>query len=201
MMIDPKLIEEIVGNVIKQLGVTPSISEVSAKPLLLVHNAERETISRLEEKWEIISEPVAKVQDAVMLEVSQNVLVKGALGLTDDPDSELLSELLLQGKQVTLIPMAKLEWLVSSDGGQSPYHRHLLTYKEKLESFGVRFTTLEAFIRDGEKVEPPSLDKLLTEQGVRDCADDTIRIGKATIVTPLARDTARELGKTISRAE
>lgn len=151
MMIDPKLIEEIVGNVIKQLGVTPSISEVSAKPLLLVHNAERETISRLEEKWEIISEPVAKVQDAVMLEVSQNVLVKGALGLTDDPDSELLSELLLQGKQVTLIPMAKLEWLVSSDGGQSPYHRHLLTYKEKLESFGVRFTTLEAFIRDGRR--------------------------------------------------
>lgn len=202
MLNKSKLIEEIVREVVIQLGKEWTVPEAPSKPMLFVHNADQETVRRLEEKWEVINEPFVKVQDAVLLEVSQNVLVKGALGLADDPDSALLAELLLQEVSVTLIPIADLKWLLKPDGRKSPYQRHLLTYKAKLESFGVRFTSLKDFVRDEECANSSQVHKkLVTEQDVRDSPNSVIFIGKSTIVTPLARDAARELGKTITIVE
>lgn len=104
MVNDSKLIEKIVRNVIMQLDIKPQMPGEVSKPSLFVHNADERTISRLEENWKVICEPITEIPNVIFLEVSQNILAKGALGLTDDPDSQLLSELLLQGKQITMIP-------------------------------------------------------------------------------------------------
>ncbi|MEK4024947.1 hypothetical protein [Sporosarcina sp. FSL W7-1283] len=197
MVNDSKLIEKIVRNVIMQLDIKPQMPGEVSKPSLFVHNADERTISRLEENWKVICEPITEIPNVIFLEVSQNILAKGALGLTDDPDSQLLSELLLQGKQITMIPVLTLEWVFSPERLRTKYHDQLVTYKKKLESFGVTFTTLEMFISSGLEKNQQSFCELLTDQEVRKYTDETIWIEKSTIVTPLARDTARELGKTI----
>lgn len=83
----------------------------------------------------------------------------------------------------------------------SIYRSHLLTYKKQLESFGVKFRSLASFTEarvDEERANCLAFEgKLLTEQGVKDSREASILIAPSTIVTPLARDAARDLGKAI----
>ncbi|PID05865.1 MULTISPECIES: hypothetical protein [unclassified Sporosarcina] len=196
-----KVIEDIVQEVLNQLGKSKLYGNDISLPLLYVHQADDEAIQMLKKKWEVTDDLKESVDHVLFCAVSQNTLVKGALGLADDPCSKLLATFLLNGKKVTMIPSKDLEWLLHSDKKDTPYTRHLLAYKEQLEKFGVQFVRLNEFTMLSTQEKSPSVDKLLTEKIVKSITSKNIFVRRATIVTPLARDTAKELGKVIKVIE
>lgn len=211
MKMDHKAIEQIVLDIINKLENNSAVEEPSRKPNLLVINAtEQDPIEQLKKEWHVCSESAVSLntqtdfQEVIFFHCSQDLLVKGALGIADTPESELLAKFLLQGKPIQLIPSKELEWMMKPDVNvhkESVYRSHLLAYKKQLESFGVKFRSLASFAKAGVNEERANHltfeGKLLTEQGVKDSREDSILIGSSTIVTPLARDAARNLGKTI----
>ncbi|PIC70844.1 hypothetical protein CSV77_05915 [Sporosarcina sp. P16b] len=194
-------IEDIVQEVLNQLGKSKLYVNDTSLPLLYVHHADNETVQILNEDWKVTKNPEESADHVLFCDVSQNVLVKGAMGLADDPCSKWLATFLLNGKKVTMIPSKDLEWLLCLDEKYTPYKSYLFAHKEKLEGFGVHFTTLNNFTRSLKNVNNLLAEKLLTEKIVKNTLSKVIFIGPATIVTPLARDTAKELGKVITVIE
>jgi len=217
MQVDPKFVEMLVREVLKQLGTQSPCPKIVTKPNIFVVNIPNdETITWMKSQWNVLNEKgdsladTPAFQEAVFFQVRQNLIVKGALGLADDRESQVLAELLLKGKTVTMVSAPDMEWLVKKVEKvetTSYYHQQLRAYKIKLESFGVRFVFLEQFLNKKYHAQAHTISgeenldifphKLLTEQGVKDHKDIEIYIRKSTIVTPLARDMAKELGKTI----
>lgn len=195
------MIEDIVQEVLSQLGKSKQYGNDISLPLLYVHQADNETVQILKKEWEVTDNLKESPDHVLFCDVSQNTLVKGALGLADDPCSKLLAEFLLNRKKVTMIPSKDLEWLLHSDEQDTPYTCQLVAYKEQLEKFGVQFVRLNEFTKLSTRAKSPSVNKLLTEKIVRSITSKIIFIERATIVTPLARDTAKELGKVIKVIE
>jgi hypothetical protein len=139
----------------------------------------------------------------VFLEASQDLIVKGALGICDTPESELLAACILEYVPVTLIPKRYMfNILNGNQKSNQEYVSQLLDYKERLLKYGVSFNTLEGFAGYEEIIaDKPEAKKLVTQRDVQDSKSDQIFVDKYTIITPLARDTARELGKSITVME
>lgn len=204
-MIDRKLIEQIVLQVIHSLN----------KPPLFVLNAPDDAVAmeQLEARWHVTKIAAATldvpdgVRDAAFLEVTQDVFVKAALGMADTHESKILSRLIRQGVRIYLVPAKEFEWILDIDQKEVPnseYAKLFIGYKKNLERFGVRVVSWKSLVTtnldkdDGQIPRSGTVHgKLLTEKDVRACAEDEIFVGKTTIVTPLARDAARELGKRI----
>ncbi|WP_027415019.1 hypothetical protein [Aneurinibacillus terranovensis] len=217
-MINREIVEEIVIEVLKKMGVSFVKSEVENKPNLLVINAVEDfKHDELEKYWNVIRMSSASedfptnVRDIIFLDVSQDLLVKGALGITDTPDSKMLANVMRRGLNVNLIPSSELEWILKTDEKNVPnkeYINHLLKYKEVLERFGVRIHSLanlsSAIFRMEDEIIGSCVGeqvtfhgKLLTQREVESMKEKQIIVRKSTIVTPLARDALRKLGKNI----
>lgn len=212
-MIDRKMVEQIVFEVIKQLSAT----EIKPKPTLLLVGEplyiEPTLLQKMNDHWNVLDAisfsggELHKLDQVLFLHVTQDLLVKGALGLFDTDDSKLLSRCIMESIPVTLIPTAYLqEQLLEEKSTNKAYVQHLLGYKETLEKFGVKLETFESFIGDRSEVQlSPVSDsqkkKLLTQRDVQDSKGNQILVDKNTIITPLAHDTARALGKSIKVIE
>jgi hypothetical protein len=208
-MIDRKMVEQIVHEVMKRLSVPVS----KQKPnLLLVGEPiyiEPTLLEKMKDHWNVLKaesftgKEIHMLDQVLFLHVTQDLLVKGALGLFDTDDSKLLSRCIMDSIPVSLIPTAFLqEQLLEKNSKNKAYVQHLLGYKENLEKFGVKFETFESFMSNGTevKLDPVSNSrkkKLLTQRDVEESKEDQIVIEKSTIITPLARDTARAMGKSI----
>lgn len=199
-MIEQKLIEQIVTAVLEKLDENDK-----KKNLFVVNAREQKSIEMLEKQWNIIKISASvtipeKTKEAVFLDVSQDLLVKAALGMTDTDESKLFSLFMNRGISITFIPSEELVWLLDS-GVQKEmnqnYAAHLLNYKHTLEKFGVQFLSLSEFATTSRSVTRRYEKKLLTEKDVIESKSNEIFIDKKTIVTPLARDSARELAKKI----
>lgn len=201
-MMDYATIEAIVREILRKWE-----PESANRPDLLVLNASADgRLDQLEKHWNLIKLPLTptpipeNVRDAVFLDATQDLLVKGALGIADTPESQMLSTLLLRGLRITLIPSAELEWMldVSADKAANPaYAHHLGSYKKTLEGFGVRIAPLAALAASASRERITFRGKLLTQRDIEQIKEEKIWIRKTTIVTPLARDAAREKGKSI----
>ncbi|PWA13055.1 hypothetical protein DCC39_02680 [Pueribacillus theae] len=209
-MIERTVIEEIVLEVLKNLD-----RDVFRKPDLFVINASAEEKKQLEKHWNVHSisstchDVPNDVQEVAFFNVTQDLIVKGALGITDTPESKMLSHLMMKGLRISLIPSIELEWILKSNEKKATnpnYVNHLLNYKNMLKSFGVYLQSLEELVpRKAHSKESTNLikdqitfhEKLLTQRHVENSEETKIMIHKSTIVTPLARDTARKLGKSI----
>ncbi|PIC83125.1 hypothetical protein CSV71_02540 [Sporosarcina sp. P21c] len=200
-MNNKNIIEDIVQEVLNQLGKSKLFVNDTSLPLLYVHHADNETVQTLNRDWKVTENPEESADHVLFCDVSQNLLVKGAMGLADDPCSKWLATFLLNDKKITMIPSKDLEWLLYPDEKYTPYKSYLFAHKEQLESFGVQFTTLNNFTMSRKGVNTPIVEKLLTEKIVRNTLSKVIFIGPTTIVTPLARDTAKELEKVITVIE
>ena len=202
-MINRDIVEQIVFEVLKRLESSP----LNEKPKLLVINPEEGPImKKLERQWTIIkpSSNLTEIPvDVLFFNVNQDLLVKAALGITDTPESELFSDVMIRGCKVTFILSEQLEWLLTKERNETAnieYVNHILKYKEKIESFGVNLKVEPTLSLDKgpTKLESPTFQgKLLTQRDVQSYKEENIVIEKSTIVTPLARDSARELGKRI----
>ncbi|WP_083402495.1 hypothetical protein [Bacillus sp. MUM 116] len=219
-MMDQEIIERIVLEVIKQLTASQGKLNNTAKQKLLVVGdpllIEPKYLVKLESKWEIIyNNELEKVRSehfdqVVFLHATQDLLAKGALGIFDTNESKLLSWCLLESIPVSIIPTVYLEkYLFNGNPKNMLYVSQLLEYKQRLVKFGANVETLESFVVGTEEVletisaKSPISEKkkLLTQRDVQDCRDDELVVDKQTIITPLARDTAREMGKRIKVIE
>lgn len=206
-MINRQVVENIVAEVLEKLE-----QERARKRMLLVVNAQDENfLKQLEKRWKpvIISSPTdipEKCEDAVFLYVSQDLLAKSVLGITDTDESQLFSYLMMTGKRIAFIPSDRLGWLLAGEmkkGVNQHYIGLLLAYKKRLETFGVQFLSISELLAAGSNDDDMNLfqNKLLTAKDVIHSTSNKISVAKTTIITPLARDSARELGKTISVIE
>nr|WP_263327207.1 hypothetical protein [Neobacillus sp. Marseille-Q6967] len=211
-MIDRQMIEQIVNEVIKQLTVT----ENKQKPKLLVIGEplyiEPHLLEKMHEKWNVQDthsfsmKDIHKLDQVIFLHVTQDLLVKGALGIFDTDESKWLSRCMMESIPVSLIPTAYLqEQLLEGKSKNAAYVEHLLGYKDSLEKFGVKLETFESFVNNvkaGTLADSaPFAKKLLTQKDVEDSKHAQIVVDKTTIITPLARDTARAMGKNIKVIE
>ncbi|WP_394137970.1 hypothetical protein [Cytobacillus oceanisediminis] len=213
-MIDRPMIEQIVAEVVKRLVDADSPPSRKPKHNLLVvgetASLDPDLLKKMNAQWNIIhfetleEAELHTVMKVVFLEASQDLIVKGALGICDTLESDLLGACILEYVPVTLIPRGYLFNILSGDkkNANQEYVSQLLDYKERLLKFGVSVNTLEGFA-GSEKVHRDKFEvkKLITQRDVQDCKSDQMVVDKHTIITPLARDTARELGKSITVME
>lgn len=208
-MIDRHLIEKIVEEVIKNILSVQSAPNPKTKHNLLavgdLESADSHLVKRLEENWNVLPYNFSEeaelhtVMKVIFLDASQDLFVKGALGICDTPESELLSACIIDYVPVTLVPKTNLYKILNGEKKTNgEYFSSLMEYKEKLLKFGVEINSLEelAAPKPFTSVQPDA-KKLLTQRDVQECKKNEILVEKETILTPLARDTARELGKSI----
>lgn len=216
-MMDRKVIEEIVLEVMQKLNTISS----TKKPLYVVNakKVSKKTLEQLSAYWDVKhiltfpDEHFPDIEHVLFINASQDLLVKGALGITDTFESELLAHFLLKGVAIDIVPYEPLHWL--ADKTKHPpknreYVKTLFQHKETLERYGVQLVTLEKFIsthsqtklnRNVLQKEINYDDALLTQADIEHSTHNPIVISKSTIVTPLARDRAREMGITIRVVE
>ena len=213
-MFNHQLVEEIVKEVLRRM----EIIDKHEKPQLLVIHRSTETsklqVEELKNYWrikEICSNDLdlhlsPAIQQAVFLEVNQDLLVKGALGLVDTHESLLFSQLMIRGLKVDFILDETLSFAlnVNVDKHENKnYIQQLLEYQTQLREFGVNVGSLKSIlpIKNNDESMPPLIkepydyaEKLLTKKIIESWEKAHIRVHPTTIITPLARDVARERG-------
>jgi hypothetical protein len=211
-------VEEIVTEVLQRMEL---LHKGKNPQLLVIHQQSeisRAQIEELKRHWNIVemtsgsSQIPLAVQRAVFLEVNQDLLVKGAIGITDSPDSLLFSKLMFQGCQVDFVPDNLLWWSLNLDIDKQvnkKYISKLLHYQTQLQDFGVQIRPLKYIIPKEEEESMSSaikepidfFEKLLTKGLIEEWKHSLIRVQPNTIITPLALDMAKEMGITICRSE
>lgn len=219
-MIDSKMIEQIVLEVIKQLSSTDDTLIEASKPTLLlvgdISIIDPKLLLLMKTNWNAVSynadekAKLDKVNKVIFLHATQDLIAKGALGIFDTPESKLLSRCILESVPVSIIPTVYLqENLFNVNPKNRVYVSQLLGYKNTLLKFGVIVESFESFVGNSKEtisitsVKDPNMKKkkLLTQRDVQECQEVELVVDQSTIITPLARDTARELGKTIKVIE
>lgn len=215
-MIDKSTIEKIVIEILKNKGITSR----DVKPTLLVicsNEPETKILESLQYHWEPIlvnpdkDELPYAGEQAIFLNVDQDLLVKSALGMTDTNKALMFSKLMMQGTTLHFDLDAVLRGLIDEKGVgwvNPEYKKQMKQYYEKIKKYGVSFSKVED-IRP--KNTPYSSynqgdmrlynEKLLTQGVIDSWSEDEILVSNHTIITPLARDTARERKITIKRNE
>lgn len=212
-MIDYNKIEQIVREVVAQLTVEEGNQQFDDKPILLVVGdpsfIDSEKAKQLQKSWKVVNYdqqdklPLNQRTHVLFLHATQDLLAKGALGLCDTPESELLSRCLIESVQVSIIPTVFLqEHLDCQNPKNKVYLSQLQGYKETLRQFGANVETLDRFIEKvceipvSNKGEALKIHKkkLITRRDVKAYTGNYLVVDSHTIMTPLARDTAREMG-------
>ncbi|MFE8700874.1 hypothetical protein ACFYKX_09625 [Cytobacillus sp. FJAT-54145] len=200
-MMDSKMIETIVKEVISQLeGIGHSV-----KPKLLVVSKEEGMegeINVLLKDWEIVRVhnqskiSFNDIQQALFLNVHQDALARMAAGFTDTHESKLFADLIYHEMPITMTLEASLQKLLDVNGKTHRYPNYIkkiVTFKETVEGFGVNFqsvNTLKAFKMQDSQI----LKKLITQEDIENLVGKRLTVKPRTIITPLAKDKARELG-------
>jgi hypothetical protein len=201
MKINQQDIEKIIREVLAKLAASPK--------LLLVYDGTKSSIkveyliSKLQDHWQVevystndsCLHEQSDFQHLAFLDVSQDLLVRAAQGFTDTPGSNLLAKALHKGCPVLFEPSAELQWLVRQESRTIPervnrYREQLLKYKNQLIDYGVWFGKAES-------LHPSQLRfdrRVLTEKDLQNMEATEVRISSKTIITSLAKDTARRRG-------
>jgi|SRR5699024_418435 len=217
MKMDEQTIEKVVEKVMRKLEHCDSFFEnKDSKPtFLIVKNQSTNCyiIKHLKRKANVIEltneeEEIPKIVEKVLfLDATQDLFVKGALGITDTKEAYILSNAIRLGLSVKMIPSESFEWVhyISNKKKTSSYDKMFIQYMDSLNNFGVQvidyknLLKLESvhFINGDNKYSDHINEKLLTKDIVERIQTNKINISESTLVTPLARDTAKELQKEI----
>jgi hypothetical protein len=216
---DKILIEQVVREVIASMQVLGSRVSEQKSALLLVHGELRsqadveEIAATFRMKWHVHTSSACVpnlvtaaqgISRAVLMDTPQDLLVRGALGFTDSPAAELLAHLLQNGIPVTLVLVPALARMLQSADADDKlpepakrYRQHLRQHRDTLVSFGVKFAG-DLYELDVDNDGTLYFDeKLLTHYKVQSSHVTTIVVSRNTLITPLARDMAKEKGITI----
>lgn len=200
-MMDSKMIESIVKEVISQLEG----SGQCVKPKLLVVSKDEDIegeINELLNDWEIVRVhdqskiSFKDIQQALFLNVHQDALVRMATGFTDTFVSKLFADLIYHEMPITMTLESSLQKLF--EGNQKThryanYIKKIVAFKETVEGFGVTFQSLQT-LKASKNQESQAVKKLITQEDVENLVGKRLIVKPRTIITPLAKDKARELG-------
>lgn len=212
---DNQRIEEIVLEVMKKIEK----AKKETRELLVVHRATalaKVQIEELKKKhWDIVElQPTREIapanigQQALFLEVSQDLFVKAALGIADTFESKLFSTFMLDGVKVSFDLDSTFEkslTLAADKAEKTAYIDMLLNYYQRLLDYGVSFSFFEgtqranriSFTPSGREETTIFSGRVLTKKTVEDWRGEQIVVENRTIITPLARDIAKEKRITI----
>ena len=157
----------------------------------------------------ILSDLIAPHQVTFFPALSENVVAKAASGIFDEPLARLLLQAIEQGKPIIAITPE-----IGSDlRKNSPaLFRLRQTHRQKLEQFGVRLIAqkdiskvlLSALPKSTFKDAPPQIHsgnkQLLTADDIEKAAKEgksKLQVPYRSIITPLAKDRARDLNVVI----
>ncbi|MED4017740.1 hypothetical protein [Sutcliffiella cohnii] len=207
-----ELITQIVKEVLSQLNKI----EIKKKKLTILGLGKPPNLTPYlssNEKWDIRFQSLkeefelAETDAVLFVEGSQDLIVKGALGIADTTETKTLATCLLEGIPVSIIVESNICSLVKSSSSASTkrYHQLLSKYVTELTQYGVSvYPSVEEYkVSFSEKQVDIDIfaGKLLTHREVQEWKGKIMKIRQSTIVTPLARDTAKELGKNICLIE
>lgn len=212
--INREIVEQIIRDVVKQLYASEIVEE---KPDLLFiypqHLSEDEIERRVKElsaTWNVL--PMSshspqllplkdRIQRVIFFEADQDLIMRGSMGLTDTPRAEVLAQALLKGIDITFVLAPSIRWTKETEEYPShpkKYRDYLRLQKEQLESFGVSFVEIpllsDLLVSNPVQNEEYYSKRVLTQNEVVSANTTTLFISSSTIVTPLARDTAKERG-------
>ncbi|KHE68889.1 hypothetical protein [Halobacillus sp. BBL2006] len=209
-MYDKQLIEKIVAEVLKEKNVFQNKN----KPVLHVVQANKSkdnAIINLETNWllEWVDldhlDESETISQAVFPQVDQDLFVKSAMGITDTPESHWFAKLMSSGVAIHFILDRSMEWIhTQPEKIPAPYLGKMRNYEKELRSYHV------SILKEDEVLTPPNNKngspfyfdgKLLTQDEITRWPYSDIHISQKTIITPLARDTARDANITISIEE
>lgn len=157
------------------------------------------------EESAIISDLITPHQITFFPALSENVIAKAASGIFDEPLSRLLLQAIEQGKPIIAIAPATSPDLRKNSPA---LFRLRQTHRQKLEQFGVRWITqkdiskvlLSALPKSTFNDAPPQIHsgnkQLLTAEDIEKAAKagkSKLQLPYRSIITPLARDRARDL--------
>lgn len=213
MKIDEKIIEKVVFEILNKLEKNNLHEKNQTQGNVIVFNKSsfnHDKIHQLNQKWNVIEisneveEISSSVNKVIFLDATQDLFVKGALGIADTVETKLLSRFIRLDLPIKLVPSADFEWSLqlTNKSKVSNYEEKFMQYKLDLEKFGVQLINWEKLMSGGslsdsdESVEN-YYGKLLTQKAVEEINSEKIIISKSTIVTPLARDIAKKLKKDI----
>lgn len=210
-MLDQKVIENIVKEVLDKIET----EKVNSKPPILVistpePNTEQQ-ISFLKTYWNVIEVNKQKVdlfpsvERAVFLNVDQDALARIAIGLTDSFKSKLFAQLIIHETPISLVLEPSLQKLLQTNEKKHKYSLYIekfRTYKKTIENFGVKFQRVEELKpRDREnhkftnnKEHSISSKILILQDDLSNFQGHHLVVQPGTIITPLAKDIARERG-------
>jgi hypothetical protein len=242
MMADKVLIERLVAEVLARLHPATDRTRPAKPGLLLVYPAELEAKAvdviekELQAGWHVYHAQVEEmervslhrdVKQLVFLQVDQDLLMRGALGIAGTAASQLLADALLQGIPALLVPCTALKWLLDAKAGEAVlpaparrYRQHIRTHADTLVTFGASLGSMADVFSLAEPTEiveheeepgapyakPQSKasvfeGKVLTHSDVQQVKGNMLYVSPATVITPLARDVARTNGITIQIGE
>ena len=210
MMIDSKMIERIVEEIISQVQT----GHYKSKPSLLVMYNETKNLEDdlhyLQRYWNVIKanpseqQSYTDIQQAAFIHVNQDTLVRAALGLTDTPESKLFSQLIYHEIPIIFVLEPSLEKLLHANTTlhkYAVYIKKIYAYKEMIEKFGVSFKVLEELkplLQSSSKKQVKPTKTLITEVDIENFNSSQLIVEPGMIITPLAIDKAKERGITIS---
>lgn len=151
-----------------------------------------------------IDEILTSNVNVVFLDVDQDLFVKSAIGIVDSNKLRLIADLISDHVNVVYVLDNKLIKCLGENSDElsnTVYAEYLRNYKDILESFNVSIKTPEKFIsfvkslnNDSVAMETTFQDNLLTYEKIKSYKGEKIYINKSTLVTPMARDFARDKG-------
>lgn len=206
-MIDPGVIERIVEEIVNKLA---NENMMKRQKLLVVSkpniNTEQDC-SFLNFYWSIVKANqqddnlMFQVDHAAFLSVDQDFLAKVALGFTDCLESKLFSHLIIHEIPITFVLEPRLQKLLQVDEKKHKYPYYLKTihsYKETIEKYGVAFKELKDLKPFNIEKNSTITKTLVTQDDIINYSGERLVVQQGTIITPLARDKARERGIEIS---
>ncbi|MFC0187425.1 hypothetical protein ACFFJY_03950 [Fictibacillus aquaticus] len=214
---DRDMISAIVKEIMNQLHVTGQVEK--DKPLLIISSEEKycekkqqQLIARYQEHWTVqfqedcCSSHIQSDSHVLILNASQDVIVRSAMGLADTVQSRLIAEALLKNAAVTFVQPAKDASLFEQTENNA-YKEYLANQISRLEYFGAHFVKYEELdgrlgIGDNSiEGEATFTGKLLRESDVESAKTHSIVVPHHTVITPLARDAARRKKISIIKLE
>ncbi|SDX94390.1 hypothetical protein [Salimicrobium album] len=193
-MADREMIEEIVREVLNSMNVP-------ARPdLYVIQRSEpaRELLERLGKDWVVkwvnpLHSDYPDDAGAVYFPaMDQDFLVKSSLGIADTAETWWFARLMKNKTTVYVTLEGETAGLLNDT---SPYATMVSEYVSKLETFSVKVTDKGSEVLPEKQEEPsPNVypDKLLTATEIDKWRHKEIYVRKGTIITPLAKDAARD---------
>lgn len=215
MNMDEDTIRKVVETVMRELDNSVPLENYSFKSTFLIvksPNTNYDTIKQLKQKVNVIElangegEIPKVVEEVIFLDTTQAMFVKGALGITDTKETYILSKAIRLGLSINMIPSECFEWIldISNKKKISSYEGLFIQYMDNLSKFGAQLIDYKTLFKlesvdysANNKQFNNINEKLLTKKLVENIQTNKINISHSTLVTPLARDTAKELDKEI----